>query len=211
MPLKMSLSKLLILLLLLSSTAIAVLISRHHTASSPVAKSEDDSPIGEDRTNSPVSPEEYEVYSVALANQREIDTKLVLVSSVTVSFGIDDPDIKPAGVQPRTVEDYRSKNQSTISLGDHFNLPVKHILVDAREIQSLLRKDTGEAWDDFVRRYPGAQSVCQLSRVGFNRNRDQALVFVHRFRPGGGTAQCVLLGKENGAWRATATAGPLLN
>jgi hypothetical protein len=212
MPLKMSVSKLVAPLVLLSAMA-GMLAGCSGASIGPVAKSDADSRIVEGRSNSPVSPEEYEVYSVAIANQREIDTKLVLVSSLTVPFRIDNPDTRPfpTGVQPSTVEDYRVKNQSASSIGDHFTLPVKHVLVDGREIESLVRKDTSEAWHGFVRNYPGAQSVCRLSRVGFNRNMDQALVFVHKFRPGGGTAGWALMAKEGGDWKMKTFMGPNLN
>jgi hypothetical protein len=213
MPLKMSVSHLVAPLVLLSATAVGMLAGCSGTSIGPVAKGDADSRIVEDRSNSPVSPEEYGVYSVAIANQREIDTTLVLVSSLTVPFRIDNPDTRPfpTGAQPSTVEDYRVKNQSASSIADHFTLPVKHVLVDGREIESLVRKGTAEPWRDFMRKYPDAQSVCRVSRVGFNHNRDQALVFVHKFRPGGGTAEWVLLAKHNGAWNVKASLGPTLN
>jgi len=60
----------------------------------------------------------------------------------------------------------------------------------------------GDGWASFYANYPGAQGITWLSRVGFNRARDQALVYpANRRHTLMGFGEFLLLGYENSVWR----------
>jgi hypothetical protein len=186
-------SKLVILFFLLfSCTAIAVL--------------------AENPSGSAVQPQEYEVYS-ALIGSRQLPAgaKLLVVTNQTVTDAKSDHDFIQAGdaltkrmpsdMQSVTVEDYLAKNQAPSSITDRLTLPIAYVLVDDREIRSLFAKGVG-GWDDFNRKYPDSAGVIRLSRVGFNPNMDQALVYVTKScGPLCGSGKYVFLVKDSDGWK----------
>ncbi len=81
-----------------------------------------------------------------------------------------------------------------------FDLP--HVLISNKEIDRILNHG---GWDDFYERYPDCRGIVWLSRVGFNSNRSQALLyFGNQYTEYAGEGYLILLTKMNGAWKVAA-------
>ncbi len=107
---------------------------------------------------------------------------------------------KMARVQPATLESYRDRNGQRMPLADRFGLAVPVVLLGEQEMSAIFQ-GTGGGWDEFYRRFPGAQGTMELSRVGFNTDMTQALVYVgNQSHYLAGAGFYVLLARENGVW-----------
>jgi hypothetical protein len=209
-----------VLLVLLSSAAVVLLVKGRHISHRSLTTGGDALPWPEAPNGSAVLPEEYEVYSAVIAYRFrpgashppppvvDIKRELILVSSLTMTdsksnSGFDNASkAVPAGMEPRTVEDYLAKAQSASLIADHFNLPVSHVLVDRSEVTALTAKGSSAAWHDFFGKYPNASVVTRLSRVGFNPNKDQAMVYMDRFcGPRCGSGGYWFLVKDSPGWK----------
>ena len=61
--------------------------------------------------------------------------------------------------------------------------------------------EDGGWWAEFYQRYPDSHGILQLSRVGFNKKKDTALVYAGNQREGlSGAGYCILLSKRDGLW-----------
>jgi hypothetical protein len=72
--------------------------------------------------------------------------------------------------------------------------------------QVFSQADTKKAWANFYQKYVGASGYINLSNIGFNEDRTQALV--NTYRKCGekcGAEKMVLLTKMNGKWSVAAT------
>jgi len=62
--------------------------------------------------------------------------------------------------------------------------------------------DLDDAWKKFYSQYPASNGYVRLSRVGFNKAKDQAIVNTAWMRgPLYGEGHYVLLTKQNGTWK----------
>jgi len=211
MRMEMTVAKLAVSLVLFSSMAMAALVACH-PKEAPVIESAHSSASAEDQRGATLRPEEYEVYS-ALFRNRLARGPLPTVSDRTVASdqSVDSlRNILPADVQAETSEDYLSKNRSTSSIADHFNLPAGEVvLIDDRELTSVLQ--TGR-WDDFFRKHPKDRSFTRLSRVGLNRRANQALLQQLFFGgPGVFNAVYVLLEKDSSGWKVKKEFGHMMS
>ena len=217
---KTSISKIVILLVLLSSAAVVVLVNGRHISNRSLTTEVDALPLPEAPNGAVRLPEEYEVYSAVIAYRfrpgashppppvSDETREVILVSNLTMtdsksSSGFDNASkAMPSGIEPRTVDDYLAKNRSASSIADHFNLPVSHVLVDGSEITALTAKGSSTAWHDFFGKHPNAFVVTRLSRVGFNPNKDQAMVYMDRFcGPRCGSGGYWFVVKDGGGWK----------
>ncbi|MGD2250698.1 MAG: hypothetical protein PVF58_20060 [Candidatus Methanofastidiosia archaeon] len=101
--------------------------------------------------------------------------------------------------EQETLDNFQLRNAESHPLGDYFNLSVEVVLVSIEEIREMFQKDNG--WEEFYATYPFSQGTMILSRVGFNTDMDQALLYVEfstDYSIGG--AYYILFTKENGVW-----------
>lgn len=141
--------------------------------------------------------EEYAVYSVLLNELFAKDN----VESITVqkqtlfNSNSDEQNITEKqilnlkklcpSVSEETLLNYIYKQMESLTLSNSLNLPVKYTLVD--EIKVTKHK---------------AVQVIRLSRIGFDRNRTEALVYVELINcPLCGGADFVQLEKKSGVWK----------
>jgi hypothetical protein len=104
-------------------------------------------------------------------------------------------DISENPVERRTIEDFKRKSGDSIRLESRFTLGSKQVLISGRELGKA------RGWAAYYRRYPHSLGIISMSRVGFNAERDQALVYIDRICGGlCGEGDYVLLVKEKGAW-----------
>jgi len=162
--------------------------------------------------NTSEETEEYAVYSALLEKLFvKDDVKLLVIQKQTISSvnnyfirtTVEEPipDMKKLfpSVSEDTFLDYRSKNQQSSSLNSKFVLPVKYVVTDEFELKE--DKDAARI-DSFFEKFPDARGMIRLSKVGFNKDRTEAFVYVEFICSvlcGGGNN--VLLEKNSGQWK----------
>ena len=162
--------------------------------------------------------EEYAVYS-ALISEVYVDegVELIVIENRTRARlqGAErlNPDAAtgaPTETRPlrrlgqETFDDFLERNKQPRSLQRRFDFKVKHVLVSNEEMEAVFAKEfvlDRTAWDRFYAAYPRSQGRLQLSSVGFDKTKNQALVYVgnqKHFLSGAG--YYVLLEKQNEVW-----------
>jgi len=107
-------------------------------------------------------------------------------------------------LEPETLADFVAMNDRSYLIENHFSLDVPVVLLDNEAMEEFFAAEDG--WERFYDQYPNSQGVITLSRVGFNTNNEQALVYVGNqadFLAGQG--DYVLLTKEGGEWKIEKT------
>jgi hypothetical protein len=161
-------------------------------------------------TSDDVLAEEYEVYS-ALIQTRFIDAThptLIVIKDTTAKAGVGLFLLRDAvgairdewpELGDEVLDDFQTKNQTSAVLEGRFTLNVKHELISEQGLQSILSTNGG--WEDFYAEYPGSQGYLTLSRVGFDKAKDTAVLYlgthVHGVAGGG---HVVLMKKRVGGW-----------
>ena len=102
-------------------------------------------------------------------------------------------------VEQETCDNFLIKNEQSYPLGDFFNLTTTVILLSNEEARKIFQE--GGGWKEFYMRYPISQGIMDLSRVGFNSEMNQALVYLANVAEDSiGSGYYVLLRKENNVW-----------
>jgi hypothetical protein len=162
--------------------------------------------------------EMYEVYSTAIKelflNKGErvkssgADSaveQLVVIRDQTTPYGAPGSDTVSAwrargiAVDDETINDFRLKNNGTISLEPRFTVPAKQVLISDRDFARFLGRN-GRSSPGFYERHRKSMGYIVLSRVGFNRDHNQALLYISIDFGGVGSAYYVILGRDEGAW-----------
>lgn len=102
-----------------------------------------------------------------------------------------------------TLDDYAARNQQSLTFEKKFKLKTTYKIVPYPEVEKIFPQGMPEeGWKLFYSKYPAANGYIRLSRVGFNKARDQAIVNTNWMRgPLHGNGSYVLLGKQNGSWK----------
>jgi len=111
------------------------------------------------------------------------------------------------GATQELADNLLSANQKSASLAPGLAFEVPFVLVSSEEYGSLLRDQGERACQETVqKRYPSPkfQGWFRLSRVGFNRAMNKALVYMESFVCNGG-GSLMLLEKVAGRWRIVAS------
>lgn len=151
--------------------------------------------------------EEYGVYSALINSLYMNEQRKIIVIKVRTEDQIDsllkeqDREISYLAIKKnipeldqQTLDNFKTVNQESVLLKRQFNLPVNYVLLSPEEVKNI-------RWNDFYNQYPGAQGVMELSRVGFNRNKTQALVYVgNSSYPLAGEGLYVFLIRVNNIW-----------
>ena len=100
------------------------------------------------------------------------------------------------------IDDFVTKNRKSSVFTDQFKLNATIVLITDSDVKRLFHDSIEGGWDLFHAKYPRATSINTLSRVGFNKDRTEALVY-WTYSCGGlcGQGQYVLLGKRDGHWK----------
>jgi hypothetical protein len=166
-----------------------------------------------------VTTEEYAVYSAVLSKlakpedkrkRRDKKNQFFLSDITATSFGAfenrpdhanwhsrSDSTDKPSKT---TSESFNSKTHDSCRLKRSLELTFQYVLVPNEEIREVF-KDGVTGWSKFYENYPQASGYLELSRVGFNGEDSEALVYVANHCGGRcGTGNFVLLRKQTGRW-----------
>jgi hypothetical protein len=102
-------------------------------------------------------------------------------------------------LEPETLDDYRAKNRRYHRLNPNLALGVPYVLVSEGQIAKIFKQSRG--WDRFYNIYPNSNGILTFSRVGFNAQTNQALVYhgsqTHYLA---GVGRYVLLTKKEDIW-----------
>lgn len=168
-----------------------------------------------------IEDEEYAVYSALIngnTGDENINRLLVIKDKPSAWVGSLEEEkntfyedlLKSSSVLLKeTVDDLRAKNKETHRFTRRFDIKRQYILVSEKEIDDIFKKGGGW-WEEFYRRYPETRGFVTFSRVGFNVDKTQALVY-QSHSCGGlcGGGGYVLLVKVNGVWTSKGTVGPV--
>jgi hypothetical protein len=112
-------------------------------------------------------------------------------------------------VEPDTMSDFKAKNEKSALLERRLDLKTPYVFVSNDEMDAifhpkvglLVLEDMGAGWRRFYERYPGAPGYIDLSRVGFDSKKKQALVYLafeHDYM--GGSTRILVLSKTDKSW-----------
>ncbi len=149
--------------------------------------------------------EETAVYTVLL--QRS--ASLWVIQQETQATGYGDPDSDWLGyinkempeVSQATVSSFQNRNAEEGVLDGRFDASMNVALLSRQGFDEIFQAG---GWDEFHERYPHADGFTTLSRVGFNANLSQALVYMGTMSgPLAGAGYYYLLEKVDGVWQIT--------
>jgi hypothetical protein len=175
-----------------------------------------------------IDEEEYAVYSVLINSNLKSDEQLkesgepkdrVLIiddkPSLWDGFGDGEKDkffeeLKKSSteLQPETVNDLLVKSNETSTLERKLSIKIDYQLIKDEEVEGFF-KEGGGGWEAFHKKYPKASGIMTVSRVGFNADKTQALVYTG-WSCGGlcGGGGYTLLTKKSGGWVKAGHVGP---
>ncbi len=158
-----------------------------------------------------VTPEEYSVYSDLIEAMFPDKYELFVIRDRTSSEDSATSETLPfqylhshmPSLSPETFANFQAMNDKEYNLQRHFQLETDYILLGAEENEEIFSAvgPWVDPWDEFYERYPNSQGIMTLSRVGFDDNMNQALVYLGNVFGGlGGQGNCILLTKVSGVW-----------
>lgn len=162
----------------------------------------------------PLIKDDYLVYSALIKTlpKSGIGVPVMIYNKVTACqiciekrHGIEESYLKKfPSIQLETVQDFLNMNRSDDRslLGEHFTLPQSYVLIQDVLLNYFERKQRFRELRD---QYKGADNILLLSRIGFNRKRNQALLNIGFLNEWGGGWNCVYLRKRGGIWHVIDT------
>ncbi len=159
--------------------------------------------------------EEYAVYAAFinegfyLTGSRYSQDEIQLIVIIDHTYGCEpDEELKEVlewvgqempSTEQETLDNFQIKNTESHPLGDYFTLSLEVVLVSIEEMREMLQKDS--AWKEFYAKYPYSQGIMTLSKVGFNAEMNQALLYVtDEWDDNIGSGYYVLFTKKEGIW-----------
>ena len=83
---------------------------------------------------------------------------------------------------PELVASFRERNQQPYPLEPVLDLRLEYQLLTQEQVDELRPQDEASEWKLFYEKYPHAVGFIYLSRVGFNTDLSQALVYFGWYR-----------------------------
>jgi hypothetical protein len=154
--------------------------------------------------------EEYAVYSGLINSfQSQPDVDLLLVASQTISTVPQEGAFNekefikyylPDATAKETLDDYKLVDNQRVNIANRFIVNRKCTLISNQETKSYF--ENSNAFLGLREKYPRSSGrVTMLSRVGFNKKMNEALVYAWAYCGGDcGGGGYYLLRKENGVW-----------
>jgi hypothetical protein len=167
-----------------------------------------------------IEAEEYAVYSTLIngnTGEDNVNRPLIILDKPSAWIGMIDSErdkfyedlqkSSPA-LMPETLLDLIAKNKEQYTFTRRFEIKRPYTLISEKELDNFFNQDGG-GWEEFYRKYPESRGYSTFSRVGFNADKTQALVYQAHGCGGlcGGGAY-VLLVKKNGVWVSKGSIGP---
>ena len=150
--------------------------------------------------------EEYAVYSTIIGERFHAPV-IVIVDHTSsgrffgeeLSTQLNHMHEKMPTAEKETFLYFRAKNEQSHSLNDSFDCNAIIKLLSEEKVREIFRGTFG--WSEFYVRYPFSQGIMTLSRVGFNSEMNQALVYYGNSKGSlSGAGYYLLLTRINGVW-----------
>ncbi len=110
------------------------------------------------------------------------------------------------GLDEETLADFLAKNREQHPVEPDLNPGGRLICVDDEEFHLIFRD--GEGWERFRRTFPESDGTLRFSRVGFDRDVTQAMLYAgQQFDWNVGSGGFWLFSKAGGAWVESGRAG----
>jgi len=155
-------------------------------------------------------PEEYLIYSAAIdswfagkGNKQVLirDHTNIYQLGLCIETELSYLRAKIPFLDDEILNDFKAKNIKTYPLKNYINQRAEYMIITQKEIDHIF--DYNPHWGSYYKRYPGSGGILTLSRVGFNRQRDQALVHIANQwqRLTGAGIYIVFDKQEDGSWK----------
>ncbi|MCK4748698.1 MAG: hypothetical protein KAT15_16710 [Bacteroidales bacterium] len=160
---------------------------------------------------SEIEREEYYIYSLSIEhiylrnllshNKREVKSIVIISETSELNEYWRDKlvgDIESVGMQEELLEDWRKENGSTSLLQRKFDLSYEYNLVSKAELE---RYEGVNFFSEFYRRYPDSNGLISVSRIGFDKSKNTALIHVvHSYGILGARFNFIVLKRTEGVW-----------
>ena len=133
----------------------------------------------------PVDQSEYDVFAIALRQlTSDKETTLVVIDDKTNWSDLRQTDSallfkELRSLKQETFQNFSIKNERKQKLTNQFKLKAKIKLIG--EDEAALDTAQADPWESFHKRHRTAGAIFTLSRVGFDKEKSQALVYVAYF------------------------------
>lgn len=156
-----------------------------------------------------IEAEEEAVYAALFDEMYGEPQMLVLIAETeTTPMSVENTDStleyvlsQMGGLSEETVAGFRSRNEAAYPLRPDMDLGLPYVLLTRDDVDEIFDVNTS-GWDVFYTRYPNSPGLTSVSRVGFNADFTQALVYIgtqsHWLS---GAGYYVLLAKTGGRWQ----------
>ena len=153
------------------------------------------------------SREEQSVYAFLLSKMYQHKGYVIMADTATSLSGVDNTAQtldyvlqNLHNVDSQTLDSFRSRNATAQVLRPDMQLGGPYTLLSQSARDQIFGKNQS-GWDIFYYRFPQAPGITTFSRVGFNGNLDQALVYMGTQSNWlAGSGYYILLKKSNGTW-----------
>jgi hypothetical protein len=107
---------------------------------------------------------------------------------------------KDPTLQQATIDAFRKANAQQVFLHRSFHSSLDYDLVDESQLEPIFKKGGG-SWTAYYKQFPRAQGILTFSRVGFNSDGTQALLYYNNTCGGlCGAGEYVIMVKRDGRW-----------
>ena len=151
-----------------------------------------------------VTADEYAVYSALIQSVYIAKPKPIVITPVHddnyfigQAVGAMESNWSDLG---NAVDDFKAKNRTASVLERRFTTSAPYSIVSEQEMASIF-SSTVAGWEKFYAKYPHAYAFLALSRVGFNQEKDTAVLYTEYQRGAtDGEGDVVLMKKTDGRW-----------
>jgi hypothetical protein len=154
-----------------------------------------------------IDQDEQAVYAFLVAKMYQHTGYVIMANTATSATGVDNTAQtldyvmqNMHSVAQATLDSFQGRNATAQILGADMQLGSPYTLL-SQTARNQIFSQNQSGWDVFYGRYPQAPGITTFSKVGFNANRDQALVYMGtQSNWTVGTGYYLLLKKVNGTW-----------
>ncbi|MCK4349437.1 MAG: hypothetical protein KAX13_01190 [Candidatus Krumholzibacteria bacterium] len=154
--------------------------------------------------------EEYEIMSALINEYAGSDFELLLINDHTESWCImarfQEMRSDWVELESETIDSLIVRNSFSVELEKKLLLDSKYRLIPRDEYVKILQGNSGPNWNNFDTLFPDSPGFMTVSRVGFNSERTQALIyFYNAYRCSGdkvvpSTRNIAMFVKRDGEW-----------
>jgi len=169
-----------------------------------------------DESTAVKDPDEYAVWSAVLAKKYADGGYLKLVIRDRTAMYVPDPIARQWQNSEHDTEafsDLQAKNKAQSVLENKFSVKLPCILMTGEAESKLFPSTPSEpkdkafiekvqsSWKQFYEEYPSAQGILTISRVGFNSDKSEAVVYIQNVASLMlASGKLFFLTKKNGSW-----------